>query len=191
MTYAVDPTITTRLLQLTQRHFTGQAAEKKKLVLYFYGPYGAGKQELALTICGQLGCAMLSVDMELLLKHGPEAEALLRLAFREGLLMQAMIYLDNVDVLLKEDAKAMLKTLSKVIAEYGWLVFLTGEKPWVPKGLFEHALFHAIELPIPDVPLRKAVWEKGLQNQVPEAGPWAAQLANQFRLTPGQITRCA
>jgi SpoVK/Ycf46/Vps4 family AAA+-type ATPase len=36
------------------------------------------------------------------------------------------------------------------------------------------------------VPVRKAVWEKGLQNQVPEAGPWAAQLASQFRLTPGQ-----
>lgn len=183
----VDPAITTRLLQLTQRHFAGQVNEKKKLVLYFYGPYGAGKQELALTLCGELGCAMLAVDMELLLKHGSEAEAILRLAFREGLLMQAVIYLDNVDALLKEDNKAMLKTLSKMIAEYGWLVFLTGEKPWTPKGLFEQALFHAIELPVPDVPLRKAVWEKSLQNQVPVAGSWAAQLASQFRLTPGQI----
>ncbi|MDD5319217.1 MAG: AAA family ATPase [Methylococcales bacterium] len=183
----VDPAITAKLLQLTQRHFAEQATEKKKLVLYFYGPYGVGKQALALTLCGQLGYAMLSVDMELLLKHGPEAEALLRLAFREGLLMQTALYFHNVDALLKEDNKAILKTLSKVIAEYASLVFLTGEKPWAPKGLFEHALFHAIELSIPDVPLCKAVWEKGLQNQVPEAESWAAQLASQFRLTPGQI----
>lgn len=101
--------------------------------------------------------------------------------------MQAALYLDNVDVLLKENNQAMLKTLSRVTAEYGWLVFLAGEKPWAPKGLFEHALFHAIELPVPDVPLRKAVWEKGLQNQVPEAGTWPAGLASGFRLTPGQI----
>lgn len=183
----IDAAITTQLLQLTQKHFSEQMAEKKKLVLYFYGPYGVGKQKLALTLCGHLGCAMLSVDMELLLKQGQKAEALLKLVFRESLLVGAMTYLDNMDVLLKDDNKAILKTLSKVITEYGWLVFLAGEKLWVPKGLFENALFHAIGLPIPDVSLRKAVWERGLQNRVTEAEPWAEQLADQFRLTPGQI----
>ncbi len=183
----VDPAITTKLLHLTQRHIAAQATEKKKLVLYLYGPYGVGKQELALVTCGQLGCAMLCVDTELLLPHQTGAENLLRLVFRESLLMQATLYLDNVDVLLKEDTKAMLKTLSRITAEYGWLVFLAGEKPWAPKGLFDRTIFHGVELPIPDVPLRKAVWEKSLQSQVPEAGSWAAQLASQFRLTPGQV----
>lgn len=183
----VDPAIKTKLIQLAQRHFAGQISENKKLVLYFFGPYGVGKQELSLTLCGQLSCTMLSVDMELLLNYGSKAEALLRLIFREGLLMQAALYFHNADVLLKEDTKAMLKTFSKVIAEYGWLVFLAGEKPWRPDTLFEQTLFYAIELSISDVTLRKAAWEKGLQDRASKAGSWAAQLAYQFRLTPGQI----
>lgn len=184
----VDKAITTKLLHLTRRHFgEQQTTEKKKLVLYLHGPYGVGKRDLALATCGQLGCTMLSVDMEWLLARGQEAETLLTRAFRECLLMQAALYLDNVDVLQKDETKAMLKTLSRVTAEYGWLVFLAGEKSWAPRGLFDYALFHVIELPVPDVPLRKAVWEKGLQNQMPEAGTWAVQLASQFRLTPGQI----
>lgn len=183
----VDPAIPTQVLQLTRKHFAEQATKSQKLVVYLYGPYGVGKQELARTVCGQLSCALLSVDMELLLARGPEAETLLKLALREGLLMQAALYLHHADVLQREDNKAILKTLSKVLAEYGWLVFLAGEKAWASKRMFEHAIFHAIELPLPDVPVRQAAWEKGLQNQVSEAGSWAAQLSGQFRLAPGQI----
>ncbi|HMS82440.1 MAG TPA: AAA family ATPase [Nitrospira sp.] len=183
----VDPAITTQLLQLTRNHFADQANEKKKLVVYLYGPYGAGKQELVRTVCGQLGCTMLSVDMELLLARGHEVETLLKLALREGVLMQAALYFHHVDALLREDNKAILKIFAQTVAQYGWLVFLAGDKSWAPKRLFEHIEFHAVELPLPDVLLRQAAWEKDLQDHMPEASSWAAQLASQFRLTPGQI----
>ncbi len=186
----VDGAIKTALIHLTQRHFSEPKADRKRLVLYFHGPYGVGKRALALGICGQLNCPMLCLDIEMLLAQESDLETLLRLAFREGVLLGAALYLDNVDVLLKEDApaKASLKKLTKVIAEYGWLTFLAGEKPWSSKGGFEHAAFQAIELPVPDVPLREAAWKKGLESLTPGADiTWAGPLAIQFRLTPGQV----
>lgn len=190
----VDPLIKTELLNFARNHFSAQKAVKKRLVFYFHGPYGVGKRDLALGICGQLNCPMLCLDMDLLLAHGSDVETLLRPAFREGLLLQAALYLGDTDVLLKEDdkAKSFFKKLAKVVEEYGWLTFLAGEKPWSSRGIFEHTTFHVIKLPVPDVPLRVMAWEKALKNQSVGTGKeFAAQLANQFRLTPGQICDAA
>ena len=186
----VDSIIKTRLLNLTRHHFADQKSSRKRLVLHFYGPYAVGKRDLALGICEKLNCPLLYVDLDLLAANEPGPETLLSLAFREGLFLQAAIYLDNVDGLLKEDdkAKALQKKMAKVIAEYGWLTFLAGQRPWSPARVFEHLMFQSIELPVPDVPLRQATWKEALE----KLGPgikirWNRQLAGQFRLTPGQI----
>ena len=186
----VDSIIKTRLLNLTQHHFADQKGDRKRLVLHFYGPYGVGKRDLALGICEKLNCPFLYVDLELLAANEIGPETLLRLTFREGLFLQAAIYLDNVDGLLKEDDKAKIlqKKIAKVIAEYGWLTFLAGQRPWSPERVFEHLMFQSVEVPVPDVPLRQATWKEALE----KLGPgikirWNRQLAGQFRLTPGQI----
>jgi ATP-dependent 26S proteasome regulatory subunit len=189
----VDSMIKTRLLNLTKHHFSDQKdlkGNRKGLVLHFCGPYGVGKRDLALGICGQLNCPLLCLDMELLLGNKSDLETVLRLVFREGLLLQAAIYLNNVVGLLEVDdkAKALQKKMAKVIAVYGWLTFLAGEKPWAPKGVFEHLMFQAVQLPVPDVPLRETAWKKGMENLAPLTEiTWNGQLASQFRLTPGQI----
>ena len=183
---AVDPTITARLLGLVRRHFATDD-EQRKLVIYFYGPYGAGKSDLALRICQELDCPLLSVDLDLVLSQGPETEPLLRLAFREGLLLQAGLYIEHADALLQPAARPALKALTMAIAESGWLVFLAGWEPWTLCGTFASCLFQAVELPVPPVPLRTVAWSQGLAGRAPEAGAWAAELAAQFRLTPGQI----
>lgn len=189
----VDPAIKTNLLNLIQNYFSPEG-DRKRTVLYFYGPYGVGKRELALGVCGRLNCPMLYLDIELLLAHEPDLETVLQLAFRESLLLQAALYLDNMDVLLKEDdrAKAFMKRLIRMIEEYGWLTFLAGEKPWFPQGAFEHTVYHAFQLSLPDVPLRESAWGKALKSQTTVAKTeWAGQLAKQFRLTPGQIRDAA
>ena len=186
----VDPAIKIQLLNLTQHHFAAQGVTRKNLILYFHGPYGVGKRDLALGICGRLNCPMLSLDMGLLVTRESDLETTLRLAFRECLLQQAALYLDHADVLLREDdkAKALVKKLAHVVAEYGWLTFLVGQKAWSPEGTFEGAVFQAVEFPVPDVPLREAAWEKALASLTPEPETaWAGPLARQFRLTPGQI----
>jgi AAA+ superfamily predicted ATPase len=82
----------------------------------------------------------------------------------------------------------MMKRLAQVITEDSWLTFLSGEKPWPLQGLFGQAVFHAFRLPMPTVPMRQAAWERALADLGPPVDlAWAGPLANQFRLTPGQI----
>lgn len=186
----VDPQLKKRVLSFIQHHFSAKNSNRKRLVFNFHGPYGAGKHDLARGICGQLNCLMIYLDMELLLTHESDFAAMLDLIFREGLLLQAALYLDNVDVLLKEDdkAKAFIKELANAISEYGWLTFLAGERPWPHKKIFEQALFYNFELSVPDISIRKIAWEKALKSIGTEAETtWPGQLASRFRLTPGQI----
>jgi len=186
----VEPAAKAQMARILQRYFLDQAAAQRRVVVYLHGPAGVGKRGLALAACAQLHCPLFYLDLELLLAREPEAETLLRLAFREGLLLQATIFLDHLDCLLGEEpkAKVILKLLSQVMADYGWLVFLAGAKPWNPGSLFEQMAFQAIALPLPDVPLREAAWSQVLARSYPTAeADWAGQLANQFRLTPGQI----
>ena len=102
----VEPVAKTQLTHIIQRHFSAQTTDRRLVVVHLHGPYGVGKRDLALGACAQLNCPLLRLDMELLLAHESEAETLLRLAFREGLLLQAAVYLDNLDSLLSEDLKA-------------------------------------------------------------------------------------
>jgi AAA+ superfamily predicted ATPase len=158
--------------------------------VYLHGPPGVGKRELARGACGLLNCPLLYLDLEQLLARESEAEQMLRLVFREGLLFQGALYLDCLDCLLGEasKAKALLQAIAGMMAEWGWLLFLAGEKSWYGGELFEPMAFQAIALPLPDVQLREAIWKDTLTSRFPNVSEgWVRQLANQFRLTLRQI----
>lgn len=186
----VDPSIKARLRNFSHAHFSAQTAEGQRLVFYFQGSYGAGQRDLALGLCAEWHSSLLCLDMELLFAQEAQLPTLLRLAFREGLLLQSALYLERVEVLLREDdkAKGWLKTLAQLVEEYGGLSFLAGEKPWSLQGVFDQEIFCAVELPMPDVPVRQAAWERALERLGPAVQPvWVEQLARQYRLTQGQI----
>jgi len=190
----VDPSIKEQLLQFSRQHFSKENLLRKQMVLHFQGPYGVGKREFAQGICGELNCPLLVLDMELLPPDDACRDEIIELTFREGLLHQAAIFLANADVAFKEGDKGstLKKKLSQVTGEYGWLTFLAGEKPLPYKGVFEEAVFQSVELPVPEVPVRKSAWENALKQlcKMPDAS-WAHQLASQFRMTPGQIRDAA
>ena len=190
----VEPTLKTQLLHFIHRHFAEPAAPLPPMILYFQGPYGVGQRDLARGLCGQWQRPLLCLDMERLLAQEADGETLLRLVGREVRLQGAALLVDHVDAALQEDGKtkAMLKRLAQVIAEESWLTFLAGEKPWSQTECFTQAVFHAFALPVPDAAVRKAAWERALIDFVPPADiAWTGLLANQFRLTPGQIHEAA
>jgi SpoVK/Ycf46/Vps4 family AAA+-type ATPase len=191
-TVPVDPMIKAKLRRFTERRFSANNRSRKRAILNIHGPYGAGKKELARGVCGLLNCPLVRLDMELLVAEDLNREQILRLAFREGLLLQGALYIDNADVLLKEEnsAKALTKKLAQLCNEFGWLTFLAGEKPWICNGTFELQDFLSVGLSIPEVPLRKAAWEHALAPLTKDV-TWADQLAAQFHLTPGQIRDAA
>jgi hypothetical protein len=179
----VDPAIEQRVARLLERFGTSDA---KRLVLHLHGPEGVGRREFALKACARLGCPLVTLDAKALLRSGPDYERLLRLAFRESLLMRAAIYLEDAQALLGEEAGPQLTLVARAAAEYGWLVFIGGEEPWSRPGVFSDASFYSVGLPMPDATRREAAWRRSLSgHQVPDS--WAGELAGQYRLTPGRI----
>jgi AAA+ superfamily predicted ATPase len=186
----VDPALKTRLVNLCQRRLSQPSCGRQPFVFYFQGPRGVGKCDLALGLCAQWDRPLLYVDTELLLAREPDVATALRLVCREGLLWDAAIYFNHCDALWQGDvkARAWMKTLARLVDEYGQLTFLAGELPWSLRGVFDQDSFCAVALAMPDVSLRRAAWERALQRfPSPGGQSWAGELASQFRLTPGQI----
>jgi ATP-dependent 26S proteasome regulatory subunit len=186
----VEPTIKTRLMHVTRQRLSQPSSAAQQLVLYFHGPYGVGKRDLALGLCAQWDCPLLYVDLELLLARETDVASALRLAFREGRFSYAALYVDHIEALLREEGKARgwMQGLAHTAETYGWLTFLAGEKPWPLQGVFDQQSFCTVEIPMPDALMRQAAWERALERLTPGAErAWAGLLANRFRLTPGQI----
>jgi AAA+ superfamily predicted ATPase len=183
---AIDRAIVDGLAKLVEHQQSADKGDRRKLVLHLHGPGGVGKRKLALHLCRQLNCALLCIDAELLVARGPQAEGLLRAAFREALLQHAALCLQHADALLVEAARPLLNALNVAIAEYGWLVILSAAGAWTQRSAFPGCLFHSTALSIPDVPTRASVWQHALEGET-QVEVWADQLAAQFRLTPGQI----
>ena len=186
----VDPIIKAQFVSLVRNHFSDQRIDRRKVALHLRGPYGVGKLEIARGVCREIGSPVLCVDMEAVQEHEMGLDTLLRIAFREGLLQQSALFLDHVDSFIKEEGKTRVfgKKLANLIAEYGWLTFLSGESARFPEELFKEMVFHAVDLPVPDLVLREKAWEKSLGKLMADGGTiWSEQLASQFLLTPGQI----
>lgn len=183
----MQESIVESVLRLVDHHLAPDNMDRRKLVFYLHGPYGTGKHDLVLYTCHKLGGSLLSLDVEQLLAAGSGATELLHLTFREGLLHQAVLFLEHADVLLQDAARPLLKALEVAMTEYGWLIFLSGTMPWTIKEAFGSFIFQSVALPVPDVSVRSAVWRKGLTGRAPDADRWARELAEQFRLTSKRI----
>ena len=176
-----------KVRRLAERQLKSESANPRNLVLYLHGPAGVGKRDIALSTCRQLGVSMLEIDADALLTAGPEAERLCRLVFRESLLQQAAVYLAGADALQQDAARSILRSLQVAVVEYGWMVFLSGESSWTATDTFRDCIFQPVDVPIPDVPTRTAVWQRSLAGLTSEPNAWATQLAAAFRLTPERI----
>ncbi len=188
----IDQQIKDRVYNLVRHHVAIQMLGQK-MVINLYGPNGAGKRQLAQAICKELNCPLLCLDLEILCENSAELESNLRLAFREGFLSRSIIYLDNIAAIAtSERGKVILKTLAHIIGEFGWLVFLAGDKDWSPEGCFDSLLFSSIQVPVAGVPLRERAWQHVFADELTEIkNMWPGILAHRFALTPGQIEKAA
>ena len=188
----VDATVKARLLNL----FTSLTGSPSvPFVICFSGPSGVGKRDLALGLCAQWGCPLLHLDMELLLAREADVAGALRRAFREGLLLDAPVYVSLGETPVHEAGrpKSWIRVLARMVSEYGGFLFLSGEHPAPPLArAFDGTTCYVVEVPIPDIPLRETAWKRALERIPAErAGPLALELAGQFRLTPAQIASAA
>ncbi|WP_370941817.1 AAA family ATPase [Amycolatopsis sp. cg5] len=134
--------------------------------LYFRGPEGSGRRFTAGVLAGELGMPVLAADLHRL----PDDPFRL---FREAALHGALLYLDGVDTLTPELAKAM--------AEHKGVVILAGRREWTPMA--------GVPLGVREVSferrgfaVRRRIWEShGVPAELLDG------LASRFRFGPGQI----
>ena len=188
---AVDGLGVDALVRLAEDRLRPDNPDRRLLVLALHGPAGAGKRELARQVCGRLGVPLLSLDAQALAQQGAEAADVLRIALREGLLQSAAVHLGAADVLLEDGAHPLVAALETAAAEFGWLVFLTGELAWTGEPRLAGALVHPVAVMLPDVPRSTEIWRRVLAGRTPDPQSWATELAARFRLAPGRIGAAA
>jgi SpoVK/Ycf46/Vps4 family AAA+-type ATPase len=162
----------------------------KAFICHLYGPYGVGKQTTAEAVCSELGIPLLYVDLNRMVLIDINPELLVPLIFREGILQNAVFYLDGFDLLLRDEReiKPACKAVMKQLESYPHPVFLSGEKNWQPRGELENKAFIDIELSIPSYTERKQIWHQHWNGD-----PFLAfdadlsDVANKFRFSGGQI----
>jgi ATPase family associated with various cellular activities (AAA) len=152
-------------------------------VCYLHGPAGAGKLALARRTSHRLGLALVSLDAGGL--TGPDAELLLRLAFREGMLHGAALHLARADALLRDEARPLLAALAAAIEDYRRLVFLTGESDWTGGDAGVGA--HSVAVPLPDLSGSITIWRHSLTRHTEDAARWAADLASRYQLPSARV----
>ena len=180
----------TRLISFTQAHLKELNEQPNKLIYYFFGPYGSGKQSFAEAICGEFKVPLVVSDMENLLTRELPFGDTIRLVFREALLQPAVIYLKGLHRLLAWEEKYLshLKTIVRTINELSWLTFLAGEKNWEPAGLFNHNTFLKVEFPVPDYAARNQLWKTVTDGKFQFSQEVDfEELATKFHFTRGQI----
>jgi SpoVK/Ycf46/Vps4 family AAA+-type ATPase len=167
-----------------------------KIILNFFGPRGSGRNTTAIIICGNIKCPLLTIDLAEILSRGLPMEESLLLAFREGLLLGAAIYLENFETLLDKNEKSYssIKAIIKMIRESSWLTFIeTTPSSWSPDASLNDYFFRTIEFKIPSYNARKRIWNSLVQNELDsnnmklQEGIDSGILASKFVFTPGKI----
>jgi AAA+ superfamily predicted ATPase len=157
-------------------------------IYYFYGAYGAGMVETAAALSGGMG-GVVQIDLSGLRTLMGEAhwETGVRLALRESLLHRKPIILEGWVTILNEKHTAP-QWLLNAILNHPHPVFLVGSEAWEAHGIDRTRRIVRAEFPTPEYADRYRYWRFQLSDH-PTLDP--AQVANKFRLTPGQIRDAA
>ena len=179
-----------QMQEFLHAHFAELQAPRRNPIFYLYGPFGAGKHSVAMTIARNLGLPLLIADVERMLSGPlPFAEAAWLLG-REAGLQPAVLCLENCDALLAESDKqrGALPALLEAAKTFARVTFLLGSQVWQAQAISQDETFLALEIPPADAVSRKQVWQSQLNGHHRLADDVDLNsLAGNFRFQPGQI----
>lgn len=186
----IERNIKENVMRVFEQYLSGHSFGK--MLFHLHGPYGSGKRDLALAMCGHISKPLLCLDLQLFFSYAGGKSDLLALVFREAVLRDAGLFVQNIDAVLTEENKPFLKRLARFIEQYAMLTFFAGNKPWPYKKGPGDIPFYSIALSEPDLRVRKKAWFDVFRSISPKsAAEWGDILADRFKLTPGQIRDAA
>ncbi|MBC7983330.1 MAG: ATP-binding protein [Candidatus Obscuribacterales bacterium] len=166
----------------------------RRLLLNVHGTDAATQRDTVMAACNHLHCSLLLVDGAALLAGYQHSESLLRLLGRESLLMQAPLFIENLDDWFADTASARqaLKALLEILSEYCWLGFTGAAQAWPAQRLPQDVALFNIELAPPNAAQRERLWEQALQTHaLPTPPETVRSLAADYRLSSAQIRAAA
>src|SRR5688572_1905577 len=187
----VDEDLPGRIQELHDSHETSPDDDRHHPVFHLYGPEHAAKRAVAQEACRRLDLPLLVADLGRLLNGPVPFGEAVRLLAREALLLPAALCLENFDALLRADADKRSNdagVLLDACRRCARLTFLLGVHPWLPETLDSSEPFFAVEVKLPDLTIRRRMWEQHADFGLPLSDDvdWGS-LASRFRLGPVQV----
>lgn len=162
------------------------AKEQRPLRLYFEGPEAGGKLRAIDSVARAIGARVLTIKLQRAVEAARDLPAVLRVAFREAFFDGAMLFLDEVDAVRRDERSASWQILLELLEIRPGVVILSGIQPWLPSG---RALgIVAVRFGVPDRAAAARIWEERLTDSGLQVEPAVVELlADRFRLTSDQI----
>lgn len=165
------------------RALQDQAAGGRALKLHFLGGRGTGKRQTAEALAAQGNLKLLVVDIEHALAVAPDLGECLSLILREARFRQALLYMENLDILLSEERTVTGRQFFKAVKEAAGTIVIAGEKQ-----LDSSMRIQEVQFLVPESARRKTCWEDNLRQQgLAVDAETLATLAGTFRLPAGEI----
>ena len=161
--------------------------EGTALNLYFQGQRKTGKKRTAEALAGGAGMRLLVLDLPLAFHAAADFEELVRVLFREARLQNAIVYIDDFDILRGEEQSIHLRQLLNFLNDHSGITILAGALPCIPDGLARPGLI-PVSFAFADVSCRQACWEANLAREgLTLSRADVSALAGRFQVTPRQI----
>jgi ATP-dependent 26S proteasome regulatory subunit len=169
--------------------YKNESSEKKQnIIFFFYGSYGAGKQEAAGTLCREIGLPLLIIDLEAIQNFELPLKHILELAFRESLLLPAALYFKNTGAIFNEKSHYQSEIFLKTVNENSWFSFISSSHSIDIQGQLAFQRFIQVEFTIPDYTQRQQLWQFYLNGQHSTSKEVDLDaVASKFNFTKGQI----
>jgi SpoVK/Ycf46/Vps4 family AAA+-type ATPase len=161
------------------------------LVLHFQGPRSAEQFAAAQAIAADLGSTLLHADLSGTPGSGDEFDSALSLLFREAQLKGAVLYLDRLEALTRDDRRDFYERVLNAVARHDGLVIIGTEHAAMPAGGPPLDLT-TIAFGPPDVGQRRLYWLASLAELSITASPAELDmLSDRFVLNARQIKQAA
>lgn len=160
-----------------------QLMRDESAMFYFSGGYGSGKRAIAQAIAYENNFALLEVDASALkAQFARELHEYFPLAWREGIMRQAILFISRWETLLDDD-KRPPHFIWEAVLNYPYPVIISARTPWEAFGTHRQRPMLRLQLDVPDYHHRLQHWQFYLTDT--DINP--AELAYKFKLTGGQI----
>ncbi|RDW57676.1 hypothetical protein BP5796_12477 [Coleophoma crateriformis] len=145
------------------------------LVILLYGPPGVGKTLTAEGVAEHLRRPLKSISFSSLIDTQGDFESYLKYTFQQASRHEAILVLDEADVILEqrafEDVKrnSIVSTFLRTIEYFDGIVFLTTNRPKTIDPAFESRIHHTIEYEPLNSVTRMEIWKQFLTKLEPRS----------------------